>query len=120
MSTPAIPPSYHFIFTTLDPLLATGGLLTTLFLPNTFLESYFPHPTISPETRFTLDANAGFFASTLALQIVLLRIRPNDVGVWKTLQAAIALQDLAFLGLAVVRGAFVAGLGFGGGKAKGA
>lgn len=147
-STP-IPSFYRIFFTTLDPLLAAGGLLTTWLLPTTFLKSYFPHPVITPETRFTLDANAGFFASDIVLQVFLLRARPTDVGVWKAVQAAVVLQDFAFLAgfvraageqgrlspsawtgmewsnlgvlaaVATIRVAFIAGVGLKRGKSKG-
>lgn len=147
MST--IPSPYRTFFTILDPVLATSGLLTTWLLPTTFLKSYFPHPVVTPETRFALDANAGFFASDIVLQVVLLRIRPNDVGVWKAVQAAVLLQDIAILlgfvrvageqgrlspgtwslmewgnllilvAVATIRLAFVAGVGLKGVKVKG-
>ena len=146
MTTPTpIPPLYRTFFTTLDPLLATSGLLLTLLSPKLFLRSYFPHPTLTPETRFSLDANAGFFASTLLLQVYLLRLRPNDIGVWKALEAAVLLQDIAFVlgflrvkggagmggwdlyewanlavlgAVAGVRGAFLLGVGVGGGRKR--
>jgi hypothetical protein len=145
MST--IPSFYRIFFATLDPLLAGTGILTAWLFPRTFLLSYFPDPRIiAPETRFTLDAIAGFFASTLLLQVYLLRIRPTDIGVWKAVQASIVIQDFAFLlafqrvkakggdssptkwtleewgnlvilvGVATIRLAFLAGVGLGNGK----
>jgi len=139
-----IPLLYRFIFTILDPLLATTGIFTTFFLPSTFLKSYFPHPTLTPETRLCTDGLTGFFASILVLQLVLLPMKSRDVGVWKTVQAAIVLTDFGLLagfvregrlspgswtvmewgnlvilgGAAVVRLSFLAGVGFSKQKAK--
>lgn len=92
-----IPSFYKTFFLYLDPLICASGILTTLLLPKTFLNSFFSHPTITPETTLLLQINAGFFASTLLLQLVLLRLQPTDLRVWKTLQAAILVQDLAVI-----------------------
>lgn len=92
------PPFYSIFFKYIDPLICLSGALTTLFLPHFFLDSYFSHPTITPEVSLLLNICAGFFASTLLLQLVLLRLQPIDVRVWKALQGAILVQDLAVIG----------------------
>lgn len=98
MPSNSIPQFYIFFFSTLDPLLASTGITSVLFSPATFLFSYFQDPKIAPETRFTLDALAGFFASTVYLQVHLLRLRPTDIAVWKALQASILIQNAFMLG----------------------
>lgn len=103
-TTNSIPGSYRFFFTIIDPLLCTGGILTTLFSPDMFLKSFFSDPKITAETRLSLDCNAGFFSAILVLQLYLLRARPNDLVVWKAVEAAALLTDIAFLG-AFVRAA---------------
>ncbi len=107
-TTIAIPSFYRILFTIIDPVLCTGGIITCALLPRTYLTSYISNPIISPETKISLDVNAGFFAATLVLQLFLLRSRPNDVGIWKTVQAATVLTDFAALG-AFVRVAGVQG-----------
>lgn len=49
------------------------------------------------ETRLLLDALVGFFLFLAFLQAVLLRARPNDLGVWKILQAGTILVDVAMV-----------------------
>lgn len=97
-SSPTIPLIYRIFFPTLDPTLATIGVISTLFSRKTFLVSYFPNPTVNHETRFALDALVGFFASTIVLQGFLLRLRPDDIAIWKTLQTSILLQNACMLG----------------------
>lgn len=98
MSSTTIPLFYRIFFPTFDPLLATVGVFSTLFYPKTFLVSYFTKPAINHETRFALDALVGFFASTIVLQVLLLRLRPNDIAVWKILQTSILVQNAFMLG----------------------
>lgn len=98
MSSTAIPLVYRIFFPTLDPILATIGIFSTLFRPETFLVSYFPNPAITHETRFALDALVGFFGSPVVLQVFLLRLRPDDIAAWKILQACILVQNAFMLG----------------------
>jgi hypothetical protein len=96
-SAQTIPSTYRVFFTIIDPILCTGGIITTWIFPQMFLQSFFPHPTITPETRLSLDVNAGFFSAILVLQICLLRVRPNDITLWQVVEAAILLTDVATL-----------------------
>ena len=97
MSDP-IPKPYRVFFRVVDPTLSLFGVIMHLqsdkILPNYALEPTMPPAT---ETRLLLDALVGFFAGLAFLQAVLLRARPNDVVVWKCLQAATILIDLAML-----------------------
>jgi hypothetical protein len=94
----------------LDPLIALSGVLTHLLSPATMLKLYNPAATLPPrpETLTLLDINAGFLLATMPLQIVMLRLRPNDVAVWKCLQGSILIQDLGIIA-AVLRSLSVQG-----------
>ncbi|KIW86007.1 hypothetical protein Z517_01401 [Fonsecaea pedrosoi CBS 271.37] len=99
MST--IPPLYRVFFSTIDPLIALSGALTQLFAPSTILRLYnASSATIppAPETTVLLDSGAGYLLSTLFLQVAMLRARPADVLVWRCLQGAILVQDVAIIG----------------------
>ncbi len=103
MSSP-IPSFYRLFFPTLDPLIALSGILTNILLPGTILTLYDPSARLPPafETSTLLDVNTGFLLATIPLQIIMLRLRPNDVAVWKCLQGSILVQDLGII-VAVLR-----------------
>ena len=94
-----IPTIYRVWFASLDPLIALAGALGNTFASSTVLSSYNRKAADPPaiETRVLLDTSTGFLLGTLFLQIVLLRLRPRDVGVWKCLQASIAIADVAII-----------------------
>jgi hypothetical protein len=148
---PTIPSFYRLFFPTLDPLIAFSGILTNLLSPSTILTLYNPaaHLPPLPEALTLIDINAGFLFATTPLQIIMLRLRPDDVVVWKCLQGSILLQDLGILAavgralvtqgrasvglvrleewgnivilgaVAVIRAAFLLNVGFADGKGKG-
>lgn len=152
-SSSPIPSLYRAFFSTYDPFIAVLGILTPYLSPRTSLKLYNPNAATlalppSIETSTLLHINAGFLAATTPLQVIMLRLRPHDVAVWKCLQGSILVQDLWILasvvhglngqkawglmgvdgwvnlgilaGLAVFRTAFLLGVGFGGGaKAEG-
>jgi hypothetical protein len=95
-----IPTFYRIFFPTIDPIVASTGVIGNLFLPGDILKSYNPRAILPPalETEVLLQSSAGFLAGTMVLQIFLLRMRPHDIGVWKALQASIAVVDAAILG----------------------
>ncbi|EMC99268.1 hypothetical protein BAUCODRAFT_146232 [Baudoinia panamericana UAMH 10762] len=97
--TPQIPRIYRVFFTTLDPLLAATGVLTALFYPSALLKPYSPIAALPPalETSSLLIMLAGFYAATLLLQVVVLRMRPDDLGLWRVLQLSILFQDVFIL-----------------------
>ncbi|KAL7004987.1 hypothetical protein EMMF5_005473 [Cystobasidiomycetes sp. EMM_F5] len=68
--------------------------------PVDYLKGFAPNVLSPPahETALALDALGGFFASLAFLQVVLLRLRPNDVGVWKCVQFAGVLVDVGVVG----------------------
>ena len=96
----SIPSFYRVFFTIIDPLIAASGVVANILEPNTILRSYSPVAVIPPRTDTTvlLDTVAGFLSGTILLQTVLLRLRPSDIAVWKTLQMSILIVDLAMLG----------------------
>ena len=111
MSTSSsIPFFYRTFFPTLDPLIALTGFLTHILSPATILRLYNPTAELppAPETMTLLDINAGFLLATIPLQIILLRLRPHDVAVWKCLQGSILIQDLGIIA-AVLRSLSVQG-----------
>lgn len=94
-----IPTVYRIWFASLDPLIALSGALGNIFASTTVLDSYNPKAAVPPaiETKALLDSSTGFLLGTLFLQVVLLRLRPRDVTVWKCLQASIAIADVAII-----------------------
>ncbi|KAK7890415.1 hypothetical protein LTR67_008301 [Exophiala xenobiotica] len=98
-SRSSIPSFYRVFFSTIDPLIALTGILTNIFAPSVILKSYNSNPTLPPSTETTvlLRSSAGYLLSTMFLQTVLLRLRPTDLTVWRCLQIAILIQDVAIL-----------------------
>lgn len=83
-----------------------SGLLVNYFNPvyvlhsfNPSFDSFFP---IGAETRLLLDTTTGLYLQNLFLPIVLSRVRPNDVGLWKIWQGSLLVRDL-FLMVATVK-----------------
>lgn len=99
-----IPTVYRVWFASIDPLIALSGALGNTFASSTVLDSYNPKAANPPaiETRVLLDSSSGFLLGTLFLQVVLLRVRPRDLGVWKCLQASIAIADIAIITAALM------------------
>ncbi|KAF2716817.1 hypothetical protein K431DRAFT_206343, partial [Polychaeton citri CBS 116435] len=90
-----LPAFYRVLFLYLDPLMAGFGSIAMLLNPTFFLNAYNPRYTSPPavETTLLLQSHIGFYASLAFLQVVLLRVRPNDVTVWRILQASTVLID---------------------------
>lgn len=96
---PPIPAYWRIWFATIDPLIASTGIVGNIFSPEVVLGSYSPKPVIPPaiETKVLLETSAGFFAGIMFLQVILLRLRSRDVTVWKCVQASISLADVAII-----------------------
>jgi hypothetical protein len=94
-----IPSVWRIWFATLDPIIAFSGVAGNILVPQVTLKAYDPNATIPPAlvTKIMLDMTTGFLAGTMFLQIVLLRLRPKDVAVWKCLQASISFADVAII-----------------------
>ncbi|KIW65375.1 hypothetical protein PV04_07640 [Phialophora macrospora] len=99
-----IPGFYRLFFPTLDPLIALTGSLTHLLSPATILTLYNPSAALPPaiETTTLLDIIAAYLLATTPLQIIMLRLRPDDVPLWKCLQGSLLVQDVGIVA-AVVR-----------------
>jgi hypothetical protein len=97
--TTTIPRLYVIFFTTIDPLIALSGILTTIFSPHTILTLYNPRAKLPPsiETSTLLYITSSFYLSTIFLQVVLLTLQRDDLTVWKCLQSSILIQDLGIL-----------------------
>ncbi|KAK5128311.1 hypothetical protein LTR85_002978 [Meristemomyces frigidus] len=94
-----VPPFYRTFFATIDPVICFTGILLPLFAPDIYLKSFSPTAAIPPavETRVCLDNLAAWFTACFLLQVGLLRARPNDLTVWRFLQAAILIVDVGML-----------------------
>ena len=97
--TSPIPSFYRTWFTILDPILSVTGVVANLFFPNAYLDSLTTSATNPPtiETTALLDSLAGFYGALVFLQLGLLRPRPRDLGIWRTLQAATLVVDVFIL-----------------------
>ncbi|RDW74855.1 hypothetical protein BP6252_05997 [Coleophoma cylindrospora] len=97
MASP-IKPLYYYWFTIVDPILAVIAILSSLFDPASLLLSLTPRATLPrPEVSILLAALAGAYACLLVLHWFVLRPRPNDVALWKSVQAGQALFEAAKL-----------------------
>lgn len=111
--TSAIHPIYRHWFTIGDPLLAVTGIISNLFFPSSILLSITPNALISqprPETTMLMQSNAGIYICLLILHRFVLKPRPGDVALWKSVQAGQTIYEGAKLA-AVLWGIF--GLGEG-------
>ncbi|KAJ7814916.1 hypothetical protein B0H14DRAFT_2849248 [Mycena olivaceomarginata] len=95
-----IPSFYRIWFTIVDPILSVFGALGALLVPGTVLNGYTPHAVSppAPETIMLLDTLSGFFFALIFIQVVLLRARPADIGIWRILIFSILLADIVILG----------------------
>ncbi|KAH8660610.1 hypothetical protein BX600DRAFT_514200 [Xylariales sp. PMI_506] len=86
-----IHPVFGFWFTVTDPCIAVMGLVFNLFFPDKYLLSLTPSVSAlsppHPEATILIIAMAGVLASELLLHLFVLRPRPTDVSLWKTVQA---------------------------------
>ena len=95
-ATTAIPAPYRLTLTTLEPLLALGGVLQTLAAPETYLStmtrSSVPY---DPQTKFLYTALAGSWLFFVFIEVFLLRYL-DDVKVWLWVCAGVLMQDALF------------------------
>lgn len=96
-ATASIPRAYRLALTTLEPLLAFGGVLHTLSAPEDYLStmtrSRVPY---DPRTHFLYTQLAGSWLLFVFLGALALR-RFDDVGVWRWVCAGGLLQDALFV-----------------------
>ncbi|RMZ88584.1 hypothetical protein DV736_g4187, partial [Chaetothyriales sp. CBS 134916] len=95
--------SFYCIFLpTIDPLIALSGVIAnTVFQPQ-ILNSYnssFPADSehVPIEAAVALETVAGFLLGIMSLQIVLLRLRWDDLTVWRCVEFSILVVDIVML-----------------------
>jgi len=96
---PTIPLPYRILFIILHILLPGFDIYNNTLSPSSALTLFTASPTLppAPETQVLLDSGAGFFAMLLTLNVAFLVYRPNDMLVWKTLQAGTLMTDVLML-----------------------
>lgn len=72
-----------------------GSLFTPASVLSSFSPTFANPPSI--ETTVLLDTLTGFYLALIFLQVVLLRARPTDLTVWRGLQAATLIVDICIL-----------------------
>jgi hypothetical protein len=94
MSSP-ISSFYKFWFFLIDPILALSGVYILYWTPDFFLSGVNPayKGPISSETVVLLDTGAAWLIAATILEQGLLRVRPEDVVVWKYFAASICVVD---------------------------
>lgn len=101
-----IPRPYRLWFGTFEPILGLAGFYLNNVTPNYLLQtlnpSYNTLTPVPPETQLLLDTTTGFYAQNFFLQLVLTRVRPNDLGLWRVWQGSLLVVD-SILSAGVVR-----------------
>ena len=79
------------------------GFSLHLFDQRSTLLGYSPNAVHPPttETVHLLDSMAGFFLTLGLLEAVLLRVKPNDVAVWRIVEASVSVLDIVMVFAAV-------------------
>ena len=89
-----------FLTTSLDNLYRINNLPRAYSTPNI--------PAVEPETKIILDTMIGFVAALFFLLFDLLRERPDDLIIWRRVQASMLLVDVsamcAFAGALSIQG----------------
>lgn len=91
-----IPPFYRHFFAHFEPVLGLTGFYYNHITPQVLLTTMNPlysSPVIAPETRTLLDLSSGLYAQNLFLQLVLPRVRPHDLAIWKVWQGSLLVVD---------------------------
>ncbi|PWN87186.1 hypothetical protein FA10DRAFT_269787 [Acaromyces ingoldii] len=97
-----IPIVYRLCINTIEPLLAFGGAVQTLFWPADFLAimAHRPQtgdtPVYDVRTHFLYTSLTGAWLLFAYLEAVVLRLYPNDVQLWKRLIVPMLLSDVLF------------------------
>jgi hypothetical protein len=101
MTTSVVPGFYHFFFTWFDPIVAFSGAVTDFVSPDFVINSLVPKTLrneegCNPNYKFIFQQAGGGMIAVAFLSGALLRAT-NDLKVWKYVQAAILLIDIATL-----------------------
>ncbi|KAI1127303.1 hypothetical protein F5Y10DRAFT_266241 [Nemania abortiva] len=98
MSTSPIPSAYRFLFTTIEPLLATVGAVQAFFFPQLLLSATTPTVPYSPALSPLLTQMTGTWLMLAFHDFVTLRsdAHRHDVRVWRHTLAASAISDIFY------------------------
>ncbi|KAI8630875.1 hypothetical protein F5Y19DRAFT_38026 [Xylariaceae sp. FL1651] len=93
-----IPAAYRFLFTTFEPLLATGGAIQAFFFPSALLSSTVPSVPYAPSLSPLFTQMTGSWLMLAFHDFVVLRsdAHKDDVRVWRHTLAASAISDLFY------------------------
>jgi hypothetical protein len=101
MTTSVVPGLYHFFFTWFDPIVSFSGAVTDFVSQDFVITSLVPKVLqekegVNPNYKFIFQQAGGGMIAVAFLSGALLRAT-NDLKVWKHVQAAILLIDIAML-----------------------
>ncbi|KAI0402155.1 hypothetical protein F4802DRAFT_386582 [Xylaria palmicola] len=98
MSASPIPWAYRFLFTTIEPLLATSGAINAFFSPSTLLGATVPSVPYSPALSPLFTQMTGAWLMLAFHDLVTLRSAAfrDDVRAWRHTLAASAVSDLFY------------------------
>lgn len=95
-ATAAIPFAYRFALTTMEPLMAFGGVIQALITPQDFLTTMTrSSATYDPSTQFIYTELAGAWLMLVFFEVFALRYL-DDLRVWRWFCVGILLQDALF------------------------
>ncbi|KAM3429574.1 hypothetical protein NHJ13734_008116 [Beauveria thailandica] len=95
-SASVVPGFYSFFFKNLDPLIALWGVYLNFVDPDAAVKASAPASTYDPSQVF-LFHQAGGLALAVAVVSAVLPRYSQDLGVWRILQFALFLSDIAGL-----------------------
>ena len=96
MSASAIPLFYRLAFAWFDPLVTLWAAYLVFTDPDTVIDSFAPNIQRNPDLDMFFQQTAGYTFALCFLQAVLLRVTA-ELRVWKVLQCAILIVDVAVL-----------------------
>ncbi|KAI1201933.1 hypothetical protein F5X97DRAFT_270470 [Nemania serpens] len=98
VSRPAIPGPYRFLFTTLEPLLATGGAIQAFFFPASLLAATMPSVPYAPPLAPLFTQMTGAWLMLALHDLVTLRSAAygGDVRAWRHTLLASAVSDVFY------------------------
>ncbi|KAM3459203.1 hypothetical protein NHJ6243_007164 [Beauveria neobassiana] len=95
-SASVVPGFYSFFFKNLDPLVALWGVYLSFVDPDAAVKASAPASTYDPSQVFLFHQTSGLALAVAVVSAVLPRYT-QDLGVWRILQFALILSDIAGL-----------------------
>lgn len=96
MPAASVPTFYRLAFTYFDPLVAFWASYMSFTDPDTIIAFFAPNTTRDPNLDMFFQQTGGYTLALCFLQTVLLRATA-DVRIWKILQCATLIIDVAML-----------------------